>query len=562
MQPFAKAENAMKKLLSPFDWLVVGIFFVIMAYGAGQLLVTASYQLSEEVPVYGGTHIEGVVGSPRFINPLLAVSETDNDLTTLTFGGLMRSEINGSLSPYLAESYEVSPDGLSYTFTLKENIAFHDGSPITADDVVFTIQAAKNPEIKSPRRANWDGVEVIAVDERTITFTLREPFGLFLENTTMGILPKRLWENITPEEFPFSDLNTNPIGSGMYRVASVKKSGSGVPTEYRLVASRVTSERPFISTFIFKFYPNQEALLQALSAGDIDAAHSIVPENLMRNIVSQEAIFARVFGVFFNQNQKELFADEIVRQALDESLDKKAIVDKILNGYGTPLSGPLPPRDVAPVIENSDSDTRRAEAQQLLLDDGWEIGEDGVFQKTVKKETTRLQFVLATANASELKAAAEEVAEQWRAFGADVTVQFFDQTDLNLSVIRPRKYDALLFGEVIGRELDLFAFWHSSQRNDPGLNIALYANIATDKYLADARNTLDAEERRHLAEEAASEITSETAAVFLYSPHFIYVHEPHLQGVALGTISKSSDRFVGIQNWYVQTERVWPFFAK
>ena len=244
-------EEKIKRLFTPSDWLIAGVFFLIMAYGAGVLLATTSFELSEEVPVYGGSHIEGVIGSPRFINPLLAISETDNDLTALVFGGLLRSEQDGSLSPHLAESFEVSPDGLSYTFTLKENITFHDGMPITAEDVVFTVQSAKNPEIKSPQRANWEGVEVIALDEKTITFVLREPFGLFLENATLGVLPKHLWGDLRPEEFPFSDLNTNPVGAGLYRVATVKKSASGVPTEYRLIASRSTNERPFITNFFF-----------------------------------------------------------------------------------------------------------------------------------------------------------------------------------------------------------------------------------------------------------------------------------------------------------------------
>lgn len=560
--PFEKTEARAKALFTPSDWLIVGVFFLLMVYGAGVLIASASFQLSEEVPVYGGTHTEGVIGSPRFINPLLAVSETDNDLTALVFAGLMRSESNGSLSPHLAQSYEVSPDGLSYTFTLRDNINFHDGTPITAEDVVFTIQSAKNPEIKSPRRANWEGVEVIALDERTVSFTLREPFGLFLENATLGILPKHLWESIRPEEFPFSDLNTSPIGSGFYRVTSVKKSSSGVPTEYKLAASRTTEERPFIAQFIFRFYPNRDALVTALNTGEIDATHSITPEEIVRDTELREAVFARVFAVFFNQNQQELFADEVVRKALNESLDKQAIVDTILDGYGTPLSGPLPPQQVSERLPLSNPEERRATAQNILINDGWELGEDGILVKETDDETRRLQFALATANASELKAAAELVAEEWRAIGVDVSLQFFDQTDLNLEVIRPRRYDALLFGLVVGRELDLFAFWHSSQRNDPGLNIALYANITTDKFLTDARNTLDPTERLEHAENAASEIAGETAAVFLYAPHFVYAHEERLRGVALGAISKPSDRFAGIQNWYVHTERVWPFFNR
>lgn len=561
----ASVEKKVRAVFTPSDWLIAGAFFALMALGAGILFGTASERLSYEVPLHGGEHIEGVIGNPRFINPLLAISETDNDLVSLVFGGLMRSEADGSLTPYLADSYAVSEDGRVYTFTLRGDAVFHDGTPVTAEDVAFTVQDAKNPDIKSPERANWDGVDVAVENEHTIIFTLREPYGLFLENTTLGILPKHLWESVKPEEFPFSDLNGNPVGSGPYRIASIKKNASGVPAEYRLVASQSGGTRPYITNVIFRFYPNRDALLSALMSGEIDAAHSVVPpESLRKNTAFEEAIFARVFGVFFNQNQQKLFADALVRKALDRALDKQSIVDRIISGYGTELSGPLPPGAVgmSASVPSKSAEERMSEARNLLIENGWEAGDDRVLEKTVKKETMRLAFTLTTSNAPELKAAAEAVAEVWRVLGAEVTLQFFDQNDLNLEVIRPRKYDALLFGEVVGRELDLFAFWHSSQRNDPGLNIALYANITADTYLEQSRNALDPKERREKAELAAWEIKNETAAVFLYAPYFTYIHEPELRGISLRTIATPSDRFAGVEKWYVNTERVWPFFAR
>lgn len=551
-------ERAIKRFSSS-DWVIIGFFSLLLAGGAAILFIEASLALSVEVPSRGGTHTEGVIGNPRFINPLLATSETDRDLTELVFSGLLKAEPDGSLSLDLAESYEVSPDRFSYTFILREDITFHDGTPVTAEDIVYTITAAKNPDIKSPRRANWEGVEAIAIDNRTVVFTLQAPFALFLENATVGILPKHLWESVRPEEFPFSELNTSPVGSGPYRIDSIKKNSSGVPTEYRLRAYSAAAHPPFIRTFEFRFFPNQEELFDALASGSVDAAHSLIPENSLKSGV-HEAVFGRVFGVFFNQNQKQLFTDTEVRQALDMSLDKDAIVSTILSGYGTPLSGPLPPTSVfeTPLKEspNGSIDT----AREILEEAGWELGEDGVYTKESDDATERLSFSLTTSNAPELRAAAEAVAESWRVLGAEVEVRLFDTNDLNLEVIRPRKYDALLFGLVIGREVDLFAFWHASQRNDPGLNIALYANIVTDALLEEAREEEDPLARRAKAAEAAAEIAKDAAAVFLYAPHFLYLTKPELKGVELGTISTPSDRFFGVEDWYVRTERLWPLF--
>lgn len=555
----ARTESAAKKQLSPLDWFILGLFGLIMTFGAGTMFIEASLALSVEVPARGGTHTEGVIGSPRFINPLLAISETDRDLTQLVFAGLLRAKSDGTLVPDLAETFTISPDGLSYTFIINKDARFHDGMPVTAEDVVFTIQAAKNPEIKSPRRANWEGVEVFATDNRTVTFTLQAPYALFLENTTMGIVPKHVWESVSAEEFPFSERNTNPVGAGSFKVHTIRKNSSGVPTEYRLKAYKDSPHTPFIQTFIFRFYPNQETLAQAFTAGTIDATHSLTPDST-EHVEMHEAVFGRVFSVFFNQNQKQIFTNTVVRKALDESLDKNVLVDTVLSGYGTALSSPLPPSTVAGQIEHVDPVERLDIARTTLEDDGWERGEDGIYTKETKEGVERLSFTLATGNAAELRQTAEFVAQTWRALGAEVTLQFFDQNDLNLEVIRPRKYDALLFGLVVGRELDLFAFWHSSQRNDPGLNIALYANIVTDSLLEEAREEKTASLRRAKAEEAAEEIARDIAAVFLYAPHFLYLTERDLKSVRLGTIEAPSDRFVGIEDWYLKTEGLWPLF--
>jgi len=556
-----RLESYLKKQTSPFDRVLLGIFALVMISGALTLFISASLAVSLEVPAKGGTHIEGVIGTPRFINPLLATSETDSDLTELVFGGLLKAHSDGTLSPNLAESVEVSPDKLSYTFTLRSDITFHDGKPVTAEDVVFTIQAAKNPEIKSPRRANWEGVEVVAIDERTVLFTLKAPYALFLENATMGILPKHVWQFVRPEEFPFSELNLDPIGTGSFRVDSIKKNSSGVPTEYRLRAYDKAPSPAFIQTFVFRFFVNQDTLAQALQNGTVDAAHSLIPQSAS-NSQTHEAVFGRVFGVFFNQNQNQIFSNKVVRRALDASLDKKAIVDTILSGYGTPLSGPLPPTGVELSLETESGEKASLdEARAILESDGWKRDEEsGTYTKKTKGGTESLSFSLATGNVPELKQAAELVASRWRELGAQVELQFFDTNDLNLEIIRPRKYDALLFGLVVGRELDLFAFWHASQRNDPGLNIALYANIVTDSLLEEAREEEDPILRREKAAEAAEEITKDVAAVFLYAPHFLYITEDELKGVHLGTISTPSDRFFGVEDWYLKTESLWPLF--
>lgn len=541
--------------LSAGDWLIVTCIGLLLVIGGYWLATAISTQFTSEIPARGGSFTEGIVGTPRFVNPVLAISDADRDITELIYAGLMR-EIHGTLVPDVAEGYVLSEDRKTYTFTIREGATFHDGVPVTAEDVAFTIDLIADPAVKSPKRANWEGVLVEVVDPRTISFTLKEPYAPFVENTRIGILPKHLWKEVRIEELPFSKLNIEPVGAGPYRVAHLAMTSAGIPSALDLVAFTGAAHVPYITRLSFQFFGDTDSLETALSKNSALAAHSVSPENASGQVV-HEAVLGRVFGVFFNQNQNNIFASKTVRVALDAALDKELIVSTLIGGYGSPAAGPLPRESVAEDIVDT---TSTDDAATILEKDGWKKGEDGFWTKTVKKSTTRLSFSLVTSNAPELKKAAELVESQWRAFGVDVTVKYFDQSDLQQDVIRPRKYDALLFGEVVGRDADLFAFWDSSQRNDPGLNIALYTNTSVDTLLREARSTEDPEERHARIKKAADIISSEAAAVFLYSPHFVYLTHPSVNGIELGTIITPADRFSSVTEWYLETERVWPLF--
>ena len=156
---------------------------------------------------------------------------------------------------------------------------------------------------------------------------------------------------------------------------------------------------------------------------------------------------------------------------------------------------------------------------------------------------------------------AEFLRAEWEKLGIAVSVKQFEQSDLTQAVIRPRDYEALLFGTAVGRPLDYYSFWHSSQRNDPGLNVALYANITTDSILAKARTSTDMNERKDALTQFAKEIRTETPAVFLYSPELLYVFPKEVTGAAFTGLAEPEERFASISNWYINTESVWPLFS-
>lgn len=523
-----------------------------------------------EVPAYGGSFTEGIVGIPRFINPLLAVSDADRDLTALTYSGLMRATSNGTLIPDIAATYEISDEGLIYTFTIKEDAVFHDGTPVTADDIVFTVTKAQDNALKSPKRASWDGVTVEKIGEHQVRFTLKQPYAPFLENTTIGILPKHIWDNVSIEQFNFSQFNIEPVGSGPYRVKNITRDKSGIPVSYTMVSFKdFALGRPYINEITIKFYANEEELTEAFDGGDVESVNALSPKTA--NELSKmgghilRSPLPRVFGIFFNQNQAPVLLDNAVREALDTTVNRKAIVEAVLYGYGTVIEGPIPPGSLGYATREEstvDEELQRLQrARDILEKNGWKRGEDGIYEKKIKKKTERLSFSISVPNVAELKNVAEMVSVAWRTLGADVEIKIFETGDLNQNVIRPRKYDALLFGEIIGRDTDLFAFWHSSQRNDPGLNIALYANSVADKLLEDARSINDTDTRIAKYEKFQNEILDDIPAVFLYAPDFIYLLPNRVHGIEPGPVTTPSERFLNIREWFIETDNVWKVFV-
>ena len=351
--PYSAKINRVVKAFSLTEKTMFFFFALVFVVSGLSLLYQVNKLFLTTVPDYGGSLTEGIIGSPRFINPLLATSDIDKDLSALIYSGLLKQDASGSLVPDLAKSYTISDDGLTYTFTLKDNIYFQDGTKLTADDVVFTIQEAQDPNLKSPRETNWSGVTVTKIDDKTISFTLKQPYSPFIQNMTLGILPKHIWTEASAEEFPFSQFHIKPIGTGPYKIDSIVYTGSGLPSEYHLSSfNKYILGQAYITDLIIKSYQTDNDIINAYKSGDIDSVQSISPKELPNLKVQSDDVLLsplpRVFGVFFNQNVAPVFVYKEVRQALDTATDRQEIVDNILCGYGQAIDSPVPLLSIAP----------------------------------------------------------------------------------------------------------------------------------------------------------------------------------------------------------------------
>ena len=568
------SKNEIKRAISHFskkEYFVFLGFVFILCLSTIIILQNINKSFMVNVPLQGGSITEGIVGTPRFINPVLAFSDADQDLVSLIYSGLMRKNSDGTLTPDLAEKYEISKDGLTYTFTLKNEIYFHDEKPVGADDVVFTINKIKDPIIKSPKRGNWDGVSVEKIDEKTVKFTLKQSYASFLENITLGIMPASLWE-ASPIEL--NDANTKPIGSGPYKVVKVNKQSGGLIDYYELTSfEKFNLGQPYIEKIILRFYPNENDQISALENGEVDQISSITPSNAQilkeKNYRVKSLTLPRVFGLFLNQNQNQIFTDKNIITAIDLAINKDDIIRDVLLGYGVAIDNPIPPNMINYQKLNKGNNISHEEkikkAQDILSKDGWKKGVNGFLEKTTtdkkkKKATTYLEFSISTGNAPELVKSAELIKQDLKTIGMKVDVKTFEIGNLNQGVIRPRKYDALLFGQIINHESDLFAFWHSSQRKDPGLNVAMYTNAKVDKILEDAFITIDEKSRIKKYAQFEDEIKKDMPAVFLYSPNFIYIVSKNIQRFSIDHITRPGDRFLNSYLWYIKTDNVWKIF--
>jgi peptide/nickel transport system substrate-binding protein len=572
-------ERRFATVLNAFSDREKQLFFTAMGILVGStiiLLLGINRAFVVSVPANGGMLTEGVFNTPAHINPLLATSEigseADRDLSALIYSGLLRADGKGGFIPDLAQSYEVSENGLTYTFILKPNLVWHDGKKITADDVVFTVKTAQDSRMKSPKRANWDGVGVKKIDDITVRFTLQKPYAPFLENATMGILPAHLWQNIDFNRFDTSIYNREPIGSGPYKLDSIQtttKDGDTIPVSYTLSSfSSFALGKPHVDTIKIVFFHSEDALLSALVAGDIESVNSISPDRA--RVLSQKgyrverAPLPRVLAVFFNQNQAPIFADLAVRKALTLVVDKQPIIDKVLAGYGVAIDSAIPPgalgyKEASPETPH---DERIKQARALLTKAGFDFASTtNTWTKKVKKDIVTLRFAVATSEASELKSVAQELKASWAELGVPVDIRVFATGDLKETIVRPRKFDALFFGQVLGRDGDPYPFWHSSQRLDPGLNIASYANPKVDKILEQARAETDPEKRIKSYGLFRDEIAKDVPAVFMYAPVFLYVIPQSIQGFELGSITVPSERFLNVYEWYVHTDNGWKIFV-
>jgi len=577
--------------------------------------VTGAYRM--EVPAVGGAYVEAVVGSPKLVNPLFAnVNDVDRDLVRLVYSGLMYYDENLQLMPDLAESYTISEDKKTYTFSLRQDVVWHDGEPFTAHDVAFTFEAIQDPDVGSPLQVSFQGIHVQVIDDYTVSFVLADQFQPFLSSLTLGILPEHIWINIPYEQIKLAKTNLQPVGTGPYTFHKLAKDDTGFVFRYELSRNESYYRNPpYIQEFVFQFfgdYGTDLGAIQALRQQKVDGLH-FVPADLKDSVTRKHIQIhtlqlPQYTALFFNQKKQPYLADVDVRNALAYALDKERILRESLEEGGRVIYSPVLP-GFPGFSEEIEKTPYSVEQANELLDKKWKrVSSDAYAEKqrerlrleladqfpmasSTEENTTSmnaelestidarlalelneaqlfyrqnedgdvLQLNLVTADVTEYRQAAGLIAGFWQELGIKTNIRFISPKEIPREVLRERNYDVLLYGFIIGSDPDQYPFWHSSQVDFPGLNLSQYVNRSVDELLVKARETDNQEELAKVYTEFQEKIFKDRPAIFLHTPTYRYATSDKIKGIHVERIFHPSDRFANVTQWYIKTKGEWNF---
>ncbi len=540
-------------------FLLAWILLIVALIGAlvVQTRALGDYYL-KLVPIAGGVYSEGIVGTYTNANPIFASSDVDASVSRLLFSGLLSYDADNHLTPELAEKWSVDETGKIYTVNLKQDIRWHDGRPLTAEDVVFTFKTIQNPDARSPFFASWQGIKVASPDEYTVEFTLPNVLASFPHSLTSGIIPKHLLKDVPAADLRGSLFNTiEPVGTGPFRWGGVEVVGDTPQEREQRIALSAYDQyhkgRPKLSEFIIRAFLEEPKLIKSFESGELNAVVGV--QSMPLHGEQAEELRVPLTGsvmVFFRTTQPAL-QDSKVRRALTMATNRGDLLRQI-SQPAIPVGGPLLPEHLG-YNENVLQQGLDIDAAAALLDEaGWHVDQDSGMRQ---KDGEPLSLTLYTLNSAEYAAVAKQLQRQWRSIGVNLSVNSMAQRDLQ-TVIDERSYDLLMYGILMGLDPDQFAYWHSSQadvRSQRRLNFSDYNSTDIDEALEAGRTRIDPELRAAKYLPFLETWKADAPAIALYRPRFTYTTYTKVYNLDLKSINSPTDRFNKVEQWMVRTDR-------
>jgi len=546
--------------MKSFKWQIIIILLAGLVVGLLLLSEQTGFKLVSPVPARGGVYTEGLVGKLQRLNPVLDYyNQADRDVDRLIFSSLIKFDAQGLPISDLASTWGVSFDGLSYNFEIRANAVWHDGEPVTADDVAFTIDLMRDPSSVLPEdlRTFWSEIKVNVLSEKALQIMLSEPFSPLMDYLSFGVLPKHLLGGMTYSDIINSEFNLNPIGSGPYKFSKILSEGNQISGVILNSNPEFYGKAPFLQEYVFKYYPDSasafNAYLQGAVNGVSDLDKTILSEALRNPGLSvYSAVKPEIAMIIFNLNNSgvEFFQEKNIRRALLMGLDRRGMINTFLHGQGVIADVPLLPNTWAFYANNPRIDQNIQQAGDLLKEAGFLIDQAGSGVR--KKSGIELSFSMVHPNDTYHTLIAEAIKSDWAKLGVSVNLIAVPYDTLVLDYLQPLTYEAALVDLNYSRspDPDPYPFWDQAEQIG-GQNYSQWESVIASQYIEEARVTKDLGERAKLYRNFQVVFAEELPALPLFYPVYNFGIDDSIQGVRVGPMFDQSDRFWNISDWFL-----------
>ena len=541
--------------------LVVAVTLVIVALLLLSQTPVTTITLPEAAP--GGIYTEALIGSMGRLNPMLDWNNAaDRDVNRLIFSGLVKFDGRGLPQPDLAESWGVSADGRVYNFSLRQNVVWHDGTPVTSDDVLYTIEVIKSPGSLFPQDIKdlWTQIQVKRLDDKTFQFTLPEPFSPFLDYATFGVLPKHLLEPIPADQLPTAEFNLKPVGSGPYKFDELLVSGGQITGVVLVANEDYYLGPPFIEQVVFRYFPNSASALDAYEQGEVLGISQITQDVLgtalaERGLSVYTSRLPQMGLVFLNLNNPTVgfLQDANVRRALMLGLNRTVITSHILKGQAIIADSPILPGSWAYYDEIEKFPYDPEAAIQIFNKEGYIFTAGSTVRS---KDGQSLRFTLVHPDNPIHTQIAQAIQADWALIGVEISLQAVPYDSLVNDYLAARNFEAVLGDLNTSRtpDPDPYLFWHQAEATG-GQNYSQWDNRTASEFLETARTAADFNERMRLYRNFQVVFAKELPSLPLYYPVYSYGVDAQVQGVQVAPMYDISDRLALIREWYLVTRR-------
>lgn len=512
-------------------------------------------------PVQGGTYTEALIGDIQRLNPVLDhYNSVDRDVDKLIFCSLVVFDERGLPLPGLAESWGISQDGTIYNFTLRPDINWHDGQPVTSRDIVFTLDIIRDGGLGIPEdiQTFWKDIEVKDLGDQNLQFQLPDPFAPFLDFLTVGVLPEHLLGGLTYDQIVESSFNIQPVGCGPFRFDSLIIENNKITGVVLTAFEEFYGKRPYIDKVVFRYYPDEASALQAYRNGVVQGISRVSQEILP--LALQEPDLSIYTGrkpeismILFNLDNAEApFFEEIqIRKALMMGLNRQWMIDRILMGQAIITDTPILPGTWAYYEGQQSISFDTEQAIEILKEAGYLISSDE--DAVRKKDETILSFTLLYPEDDLHRTLAEAIQKDWLKLNINVETEGVPYDQLVIERLGMRDYQAALIDLNLARspDPDPYPFWNQVQ-SVGGQNYSQWDNKIASEYIEQARVSTDFADRTRLYHNFQVIFSQELPALPLFNPVYNYAVDKQIRGVRVGPIFDTSDRFNTILDWYLE----------